>query len=200
MHNFTRHIFDSLPKKDKLNYIDGLIDKKLDLNKAEFEFATKAQKDKYIKNKFTTRRGFKPFEVKHMKFDELQKFVQRNRNLIDYEILSNLEPKNKEKIIAQIADSKFLLSLEKFSQLTHTEKKIYAKARLDKFLLIPNYVLKYLDVDDQKKFIDDSIENGISFSQEMLDVLKAPAKKYYEKSKITNLIQERVRLRFIGKN
>lgn len=184
MHNYTRQIFNTLTQKEKRAFIDRLIDSKLDLNKKELKIATKDQLERYFKGKFNMRRHFEEYELKYLDYEQILKFLDKNNNMIELYVLKYVNEKQKIEIIKKIANSKFPLDPDELHQLKSSERKIYAKARFngDWGYLMRVFTVKYLGIEDQKKFIDMSLESGRSLSKEMVDVLKAPAKKYYWKS------------------
>lgn len=206
MHNYTRQVFKSLSSKEKRAYIDRLINSYVDMNKEELKAANKDQIKKYFDNKFNTRRTFEPEELQYLSFDQIKQFLARNNNMIELYILQHLERKQRKEVIEMIANSKFALDCDEIEQLNYSERKVYAKARINtKYApLMRVFSVNYLDAKDQKKYVDLALSDGRSLSQEMIDVLKAPAKKHYEKlyhnrsanTRLTEAIKDRISIRF----
>jgi hypothetical protein len=202
VHNYTRQIFDTLTKKEKRAFIDRMIDSTLDLNEKEIQIATTEQRKRYFDLKFHTRRIINPHELKFLDFDQILHFLQKNNNMIELYILKYLTEKQRVIVIKKVANSKFPLNGDEVQQLKSSERKIYAKERMesDWGYLMRVFTVKYLDVEDQKKYIDMSVSQGCSFSKEMVDVLKAPARKYYqEKIQINESIQSLIKKSVLSK-
>ena len=202
MHNYTRQIFDTLTKKEKRAFIDRMIDSTLDLDEKEIQIATKEQRRRYFDLKFHTRRIINPHELKFLDFDQILHFLQKNNNMIELYILKYLTEKQRVIVIKKAANSKFPLNGDEIQQLKPSERKIYAKERMesDWGYLMRVFTVKYLDVEDQKKYIDMSVSQGCSFSKEMVDVLKAPVRKYYqEKIQINESIQSLIKKSVLSK-
>ena len=202
MHNYTRQIFDTLTKKEKRAFIDRMIDSTLDLDEKEIQIATKEQRKKYFDLKFHTRRIINPHELKFLDFDQILHFLQKNNNMIELYILKYLTEKQRVTVIKKVANSKFPLNSDEVHQLKTSERKIYSKERLesDWGYLMTVFTVKYLDAEDQKKYIDTSVKQGLSLSKETVDVLKAPARKYYqEKIQINESIQSFIKKSVLSK-
>lgn len=191
MHNYTRHNFDKLTKKEKLAFIDRLIDSNLDLNKKEVKTATKKQLERYFDNKFRTRRLFEPYELEYLRYEQILEYLQKNNNMIELYVLKYLNEKHRIELIKKMAASYFPLDIEELQQLKKKEREAYAKARFESKwgYLMRVFTVKYLSTEDQIKFIDKTIRDGNSLSKEMVDILKSPAKKHYLKLKDKNGIR-----------
>jgi len=193
VHNYTREIFKSLSKKEKTAYIDRMLERTVDLSKEELDFCSKKQILIYFTQKLATRRVFEDYEIKHLTFDQILRHMQRNSNMIDFNIFKFLNKKQRLEAIENIAYSKFHLNIDEFQTLKATERKVYASARFEDDYLLRTFEVKYLSLEDQIKFVTVSVGNGNSLSQEMTDVLKAPAKKEYLKLVSDNLNESKIR-------
>lgn len=200
MHNYTRKIFKSLSKKEKTEYIDKMLERGIDFSKEELTFCSKKHLLIYFTKKLATRRVFEDYEIKYLTFDQVLRHMQRNNNMIDFSLFKFLNKKQRIIAVKNIAYSNFHLNLDEFHTLRSTERKFYASARFENDYLLRTFEVKHLSFENQVKFVAVIVNNGTSLSQEMIDVLKAPAKKEYlrlvsdnlNESKIRNSISKRI--------
>jgi hypothetical protein len=192
----TEKEFLSLSKKERVDYLNYLINLKVELNEFFFDNLDKNQKKDYIENRIKTANWLHDYEFRIMSHDQKQRYIYRKRFLTNKEFL-RLDDSLQEYYLKHAAYIKLQLSDNEFDILSNKMKKLYANFTFEFPLVLKVDKVKYLSKENQKKYIEKQMERGFSFPKSQYDKLPVFSQKYYEKMKKDSLINE---IRMIVRN
>jgi len=195
MINFDRDRFDYMTTSEKISFVNDLVTKNTLLTKKEMEYLSPENREKYLFNRVRTSDWLEGYEFDNMSDEEKKIYMSQKRYLENIHI-KNLNDELQKDYIDSAISSGVQLTNEEFNQLNNDElRKYYVEQKLihSTITLLTSEELSYLDLDKQKKYINNLNRMGMAPNLSDFKFFKPEAMRYYMTHNRVNEIRSIVR-------
>jgi len=200
MNLISKEEFKRLDLKKQKEFLDYLIYLRGGIDEYFFKKLNKSQKQDYIENRIKSADWLEDYEFTIMSNNQKQRYIFRKRFLTNSEFLK-LNDTLQEYYLQMASYIKLQLNDSEFNILSPKMKSLYCNFTFEFPLVLDVEKVKFLNKNNQKRYIEKQIERGVSFSEKQYRVLPPLAKKEYDKLKKSNLNEIRLFVRnFLSKN
>jgi hypothetical protein len=200
MNLISKEEFKSLDLKEQKKFLDYLVYLKGSIDEYFFKKLNKSQKRDYIENRIKSADWLEDYEFTIMSNNQKQRYIFRKRFLTNSEFLK-LNDTLQAYYLQMASYIKLQLNDDEFKILSPKMKSLYCNFTFEFPLVLDVEKVKFLNNNNQKKYIEKQVERGVSFSEKQYRTLPPLAKKEYDKLKKPNLNEIRLFVRnFLSKN
>jgi hypothetical protein len=200
MNLISKEEFKSLDLKEQKKFLDYLVYLKGSIDEYFFKKLNKSQKRDYIENRIKSADWLEDYEFTIMSNNQKQRYIFRKRFLTNSEFLK-LNDTLQAYYLQMASYIKLQLNDDEFKILSPKMKSLYCNFTFEFPLVLDVEKVKFLNNNNQKKYIEKQVERGVSFSEKQYRTLPPLAKKEYDKLKKSNLNEIRLFVRnFLSKN